>query len=213
MSASAADSVPTRERLLAAGREIMLKGGFQGLTVRQVAASADANLGSFVYHFGTRDAFIHALLEEWYAPLFARVAGTAVDVGTPVERLRRSVLQLIDFAAENDVFMGRVLMGAAAGEAAPRRFLASLTKRHPRVLMRLIGAAQAEGTIVDDHPAQVLCFLMASVGLPRLIASAWHGPALFNGSVGNMLSRIAKDRRYVIQRLDWAILGLTPQGS
>lgn len=191
----------------------MLKDGFQSLTVRQVAAAAEANLGSFVYHFGTRDTFIHALLEEWYAPLFERIAGTAVEVGTPVERLRRSVLQLIDFAAENEVVMGRVLLGAAAGEAAPRRFLTGLTKRHPRVLIRLIGAAQAEGTIVDEHPVQVLCFLMASVGLPRLIASAWQGPALFSGSIGTMLSRIAKDRRYVIQRLDWAILGLTPQGS
>lgn len=191
----------------------MLKDGFQSLTVRQVAAAAEANLGSFVYHFGTRDAFIHALLEEWYAPLFSRIAGTVDAVGNPVERLRLAVLQLIDFAADNDVFMGRVLMGAAAGEAAARRFLTGLTKRHPRVLMQLIGAAQAEGSIVDEHPAQVLCFLMASVGLPRLLASAWQGPALFNGSIGATLSRIARDRRYVVQRLDWAILGLTPQGS
>jgi len=204
---------PTRERLLAAGREIMLKEGFQGLTVRQVAASADANLGSFVYHFGTRDAFIQALLEEWYAPLLSRVTGVAEDVGTPLERLRRSVLQLIDFAAENDAFMGRVLMGAAAGEKVARRFLASLAQRHPRVLLSLIAAAQTDGAIVDEHPAQVLCFLMASVGLPRLIASAWHGPALFKGSIGSTMSRIARDRNYIVQRLDWAILGLTPQGS
>ena len=67
----------TREQLLAAGREIVLKRGFQGLTVREIAAPAGANLGSFVYHFGTRDAFLRELIEDWYAPLLSRVSDVA----------------------------------------------------------------------------------------------------------------------------------------
>lgn len=213
MVTAAIPAESTRDRLLAAGREIMLKQGFRSLTVREVASAAGANLGSFVYHFGTRDAYVQAIIEEWYAPLLSRVTDVADGGGTPLERLRRSILQLIDFLTENDVFIGRLVMAAAAGEQAARRFLASLAGRHPRVLLRLVSAAQIDGAIVEEHPMQVLCFIMASVGLPRLLASAWQGPPLFTGPMATTLGRIAGDRDRIVQRLDWAILGLTPKGS
>lgn len=203
----------TRDQLLAAGREIVLKRGFQDLTVREVAAAAGANLGSFVYHFGTRDAFIRTLIEEWYAPLLSRVTDAADSGGAPIARLHRAILQLVDFGAEQDAFMGRLLMAAAGGEKAARDFARSLAGRHPRLLVALIGQAQADGSLVDEHPLQVLCFLMASVGLPRLLSSAWQGPPLFGKTVSTALSQIARDRDRIVQRLDWAIRGLTPRGS
>ena len=213
MGAAAPPRPSTRDQLLAAGREIVLKRGFQDLTVREVATAAGANLGSFVYHFGTRDAFIRVLIEEWYAPLLSRVTIVADGGGAPIERLRRAILQLVDFGAEQDVFMGRLLMAAAGGEKAARDFARSLAARHPRVLVELITQAQADGALVAEHPLQVLCFLMASVGLPRLLSSAWHGPPLFGKTVSAALSQIARDRDRIVQRLDWAIRGLTPQGS
>ena len=201
-----------RDQLLAAGRELVLKRGFHDLTVREVATAAGANLGSFVYHFGTRDAFIRALIEAWYAPLLSRVTDVADSSGAPIDRLRRAILQLVDFGAEQDAFMGRLLMAAAGGEKAARDFARSLAGRHPRLLVALIAEAQADGVLVKEHPLQVLCFLMASVGLPRLLSSAWQGPPLFGRAVSATLSQIARDRDRIVQRLDWAIRGLTPQG-
>ena len=57
----------------------MRRGGFKALTVRAVAAQAQANLGSFVYHFGSRAAFVDELIERWYAPLFAQLQLSASD--------------------------------------------------------------------------------------------------------------------------------------
>jgi len=213
MAADGLSRPSTRELLLAAGREFVLKRGFQALTVREVAAAAGANLGSFVYHFGTRDAFIGTLIEEWYAPLLSRVTVVADGDGTPIDRLRRAILQLVDFGDEQDAFIGRLLMAAASGEPAARKFARSLAGRHPRLLVTLITHAQADGALVDEHPLQLLCFLMASVGLPRLLSSAWQGPPLFGKAVSATLSQIARDRDRIVQRLDWAIRGLTPQGS
>ena len=43
--------------------------GLRGLTVRELAAAAEVNLGSFVYHFGNRDAFIDELVGSGTPPL------------------------------------------------------------------------------------------------------------------------------------------------
>jgi AcrR family transcriptional regulator len=213
MAASTQNSVTTRDRLLASGHQVVVKHGLRGLTVREVAAGANANLGSFVYHFGTRDAFVEELIERWYAPLLARVNKVVAEDGRPVARLRSVILQLVDFSMENDVFMGRILMAAADDDKPARDFLKSLAGRHPRVLLQLVAAAQADGALVDDDPMQVMCFLMASVGLPRLVAAAWQGPSLFGKELSSALCRIARDRDRMVQRLDWAMRGVALGGS
>src|SRR5579859_839598 len=194
MPASTLNSATTRERLLASGHRAVLKHGLRGLTVREVAAGAKANLGSFVYHFGTRDAFVEELIETWYAPLLARVNKVAAEDGRPVRRLRSAILQLVDFSVDNDVFMGRIMMAAADNDVPACGFLKSLAGRHPRILLQLVAAAQADGALVDDDPMPVLCFLMASVALPRLVTAVWQGPSLFGKQLSAALSHIARDR-------------------
>jgi AcrR family transcriptional regulator len=201
---------PTRERLLAAGHALVLRHGMQRLTVREVAAAAGANLGSFVYHFGTRERFCESLIEEWYAPLLQSVATVAGSEGSGLERLRRAILRLVDFGIEHHLFFGRVLAAAAAREPAACAFLGSLAGRHPRLLLRFIGAAQSEGQISEAPPLQVLCFLMAAIGLPLVLAWAWQGPPLFGKRLSAALGRVARERDCVIQRLDWAMRGLAP---
>jgi len=213
MSANPQHRPTTREQLLAAGRRLILARGFAALTTREVAAGAGANLGSFVYHFGTREAFIGALLESWYAPLFTRIRSVVASEGGGLERLRAAILALIEFSEGEDVFLGRVLLAAANGEKAPRAFLRSLTSRHPKLLVEAVEAAQQEGSLVREDPLQVLCFLMGSVGLPRLLAGAWQGPPLLDKALSAALGRIARDRARIEQRLDWGIRGLTPRGN
>ena len=53
---------PTRQKLLDTGLAIATDKGLRGLTVRELAAAAEVNLGTFVYHFGNRDAFIDELV-------------------------------------------------------------------------------------------------------------------------------------------------------
>jgi AcrR family transcriptional regulator len=212
MPVSTLNTATTRDRLLASGHRVVIKRGLRSLTVREVAAGANANLGSFVYHFGTRDAFVEALIERWYAPLLARVKKVASEDGRPMRRLRSAILQLVDFSVDNDVFMGRILMAAADNDKPARDFLKSLAGRHPRILLRLVVAAQDDGALVSDDPMQVLCFLLASVALPRLVTAAWQGPSLFGKQLSSALSHIARDRDRMTQRLDWALRGAAHGG-
>lgn len=211
--ATPATRLPTRLALLDAGREIVIQQGFAALTVRRVAAAAAAHVGSFVYHFGSRDRFVCELIEAWYEPVMAGMTLAVDSDAGPAGRLRRAVIQLIDFAITEDVFLARLLAAAMAGDAPARRFLGSVAGRHPRILVKLIRAAQDAGAIVVDEPIQILMFIMSTVGLPRLLASAWHGPPLFDKTLAATLGRMSRDRTRIVQRLDWALRGLTPEAS
>ncbi len=88
-------TVASRERLLKEGLAIARRSGLRAITVRGVAARARVNLGSFVYHFGSREAFVGELLERWYAPLMTEMQ-IAVDVQQPpLQRLREILLQVV----------------------------------------------------------------------------------------------------------------------
>src|SRR5262249_51647141 len=100
--------IASRERLLREGLAIARRSGLRAITVRGVATRARVNLGSFVYHFGSRDAFVGELLERWYAPLMAELQ-IAVDAeGPPLERLRGLILQFVDWVRANSGFIAHV---------------------------------------------------------------------------------------------------------
>jgi len=214
MGQPAASARPdSRALLLRAGWELAKRQGLRALTVRAVAARAGANLGTFVYHFGTRDAFLRELVEAWYAPLLAGVELAATDGPGPLGRLRAAVLTLVEFGREHGGFLGRLIMDAVAGERAARDFLGSIAGRHPAVLLRLIRSAQTEQLLVEQPPLEMLLFILASVGLPVLLAGLGSGPSLLGPDFGTALARAARDRDCVERRLDWALRGLAPEAA
>ena len=59
----------TREHLLNTGAMIVGESGLRALTVRGLSLRAGTNTGSFVYHFGNREAFLTELLDglpSWF---------------------------------------------------------------------------------------------------------------------------------------------------
>jgi AcrR family transcriptional regulator len=209
----------TRPRATAAGREALLRAGWaiarrtglRGLTVRAVARAAKANLGTFVYHFGSREAFVTELIERWYEPLLARVQLAAEAHGSPLGRLRHAVLGLTDFALQSGSFVGHLLVDAAAGEPAARAFLGSLARRHPVLLLRLIREAQARGEIVAGDPMHMMMFMMSSLGLPVLLVRGWAGRRYVDNELMTALTRHATARASIEQRLEWILKGLRPE--
>ncbi|MCX7711224.1 MAG: TetR/AcrR family transcriptional regulator [Clostridia bacterium] len=54
----------TRERIINATLELIKKDGFQNVTVRKIASSANVNIASVNYHFGSKDAVITEALNH-----------------------------------------------------------------------------------------------------------------------------------------------------
>jgi TetR/AcrR family transcriptional regulator, transcriptional repressor for nem operon len=200
-----------REALLRAGWAIARRAGLRGLTVRAVARAAKANLGTFVYHFGSREAFVTELVERWYEPLLARLQLAVEAQGSPLVRLRHAVLGLTDFALQSGSFVGHLLMDAAGGEPAARAFLGSLARRHPVLLMRLIREAQARGEVVAGDPMHMMMFMMSSLGLPVLLVRGWSGRRYVDNELMTAMTRYATERASIEQRLEWILKGLRPE--
>jgi AcrR family transcriptional regulator len=206
----AAPPVDSRERLLRAGLVLARRGGVKALTVRAVAAKAKANLGSFVYHFGTREAFVDALIERWYAPLMAQLRLSADGAADPRDALRRVLLQLVRWLIDNRAFLAHLVIDAGAGEAAPRRFLRSLDQRHPALLLALIAEAQGAGLLRRAEPLHVMLFLMSTVAAPVLVFHLLGARGALPPDFARAISAFVTELPQVETRLDWALRGLAP---
>jgi AcrR family transcriptional regulator len=203
----------TRERLLAAGERSARSTGLRALTVRGVCADAGVNLGSFVYHFGSRDAFVAAVIERRYAPLLDSLAVTVDGAEPPLDRLRALLVQLADWLETHGRFVTHVLMDAAAGEAAAARFVRTLAGRHPALILRVIGEAQATGSLPRTPPINVLLYLMGALALPLLLAERLSETRLTAPTLTRELARFAQQRPHRLQRLDWALAGLASEAQ
>lgn len=201
-SKDAAPESSTRDRLLAAGLALARSDGLQGVSVRAVAAAAEANLGSFVYHFGTRDAFVYELVERWYAPLMASLQLSA----SGPDPLRDVMRQLARWVADHGRFLALLVRDASAGEAGVRQFLATMDQRHIALLLGLIEQEQQAGRLRRADPTLQLMFLIGSVALPILVVQGLQGvgPQAFV----KRLATLASDDTAIDTRLDWALRGL-----
>jgi AcrR family transcriptional regulator len=213
MARTATGSVSTRERLLRSGLRQARRSGVRSITVRGVCNQAEANLGTFVYHFGSRDAFVAEVIERWYAPLLQTLADTVDGDLAPLERLRALVLQMADWAADNRRFITHVLMDAAGGEPAAVRFVGSLAGRHPVLILRVIGEAQAARVLPAGEPVNVLLFLMGAIALPMLLVERMSEARIAPADLTKALSRYAHERQFREQRLDWALAGLARENK
>ena len=205
-----AEAEDTRQRLLQAGLALARRGGVKALTVRAVAARANANLGSFVHHFGTRDAFVGELIERWYAPVFQRLQLTAAGDAPALDALRDALLQLVAWLVDNRAFVSQLVLDAGAGEAAAQRFLRSIDTRHPAVLLQLIVRAQHEGSLRRDEPLHQMLFLMSTLAAPVLMFHLLGQRGMAPPALVQALSSFSTDTEQVRQRLGWALRGLAP---
>jgi len=64
----------TRVRALDAAEKLFIELGYEGTSIRAIAQAAQANLGSLVYHFATKERLLHEVCERRFAGVQARQA-------------------------------------------------------------------------------------------------------------------------------------------
>lgn len=157
-----ARTLATRDRLLAAGREVLATGGMADLRTEEVVLRAGTAKGTFFAHFPDRDHFLAALLAESLVSAFAQITAPS-DAGSLQE-----VLDLVfaHFAAdpESVALLARFSGPAGVGLGLDLMICAVIDR-----LAEGLARMQAQGLVANQTAPAVLA--------EALMALAFHAAA------------------------------------
>ena len=185
----------TYDRLLDAAKTIFAREGLDGLTVRNVATSAELSPMAMYRHFKDKDALLDALMLDGFKAWEDIVS--AIKTRSPLRWLERLGESYLGFALDDpNRFDAAFLLPASAARKHPDDFAAN---RSPVIAMTVahIQAAQAEGLLAPLPPLRIALMLSALVqGLVSMHrAKRFSGDgefrALYRAAVRDFLSSIA----------------------
>lgn len=208
MTVMARPSQDQDQALLAAGAQLYPDLGCAALSVRRVANAAGVNPAMVHYHFGSKDAFLRALLQQHYEEMFVALSLTSQGSGDVMERLAAALLVIARFVREHRPLIARVWTDAQAGEAVAQDFLRANAPRHLGVLMALVQDAEAQGSLPHQPSILRFSFLMGAVVAPLMVVGGMQRidavpPALAGTVEVEVLSDAA-----LVRRIEWALLAL-----
>lgn len=129
------DPQETRDEILAAARRLFADRGYEGATIRSIAADADVDPASVIHHFGNKEGVFVAAHELAFDPVgvLRHVAGLPVaERGQEVARIYLSM------AASPNSGALSLIRGAATNEQAARmlnEFITSVFLAHAAELI------------------------------------------------------------------------------
>ncbi|HXY70313.1 MAG TPA: TetR/AcrR family transcriptional regulator [Gemmatimonadales bacterium] len=157
-----------RERLIEAAREAFAKDGFEGASVRDITTRARANLGAITYHFGSKEALYHAVIERFAEPLADRLAAISREGGAPLERLALAVRAFMEHMWSHPEMPCLIVQELASNRPLPPP-VAKVIRRNVESFTRMITEGQADGSI---RPGEPHLFAMSIAGQPMFLALA-----------------------------------------
>ncbi len=146
----------TRQALIAAGRLVFARRGFDGASVREITREAGANLGAITYHFGSKRALYEAVLTTGLSPVVERVAEVAGGLGSAIERLGGVVEVFFEYMGANPDLPRLLLQEVAAGKQPPAAVVGIL-QRNAGLVVGIVREGQEDGTLRQADP--LLCAL------------------------------------------------------
>jgi AcrR family transcriptional regulator len=121
MGRSRLTSDERRAQLVALGVAALADRPLEAVTTEMIAREAGVSRGLFAYYFGSRDGFHREIV---------RTAGDALLHATepredlrPVERLRDTLLRIVEFVDEHEGTFFSLVRGAASGDAEVREIV------------------------------------------------------------------------------------------
>ncbi|HXD69364.1 MAG TPA: helix-turn-helix domain-containing protein [Gaiellales bacterium] len=131
-------SARTRERVVAAVRDLLREGSFHEATVEQVATRAGMSRATLYQHFGSRLGLVDAICETFDAnPALVAIRGTVHDADLSTA-LDRAIAHTVGFWASEEAVLDP-LYGAAAVDPAAADLVARQRADRRGELAHLLG--------------------------------------------------------------------------
>jgi AcrR family transcriptional regulator/acyl-CoA thioesterase FadM len=177
-----ARSVPRREELLTAARQVIQRSGFAGATVGEITRTAGASLGLLNYHFASKDDVVAEAFAAVAREELAELADISRRYADPAERLA-AFLDLSEWSDHESWRLWVDAWGEAVHAEALRETLAHFNAGWRAVLAEVLadGARARRWRCQDpDDTAARLVMAIDGIGLHATLlgvtperASAW----------------------------------------
>jgi AcrR family transcriptional regulator len=150
----------TRDSLLRAAQTLFVERGYEGASIRAITKLAEANLGAVTYHFGSKDGLYDAVADSLMRPMRERLIG-ATAVGTrPLERIESLVRAVFEHLQANRD-LPRFIIQLLAGSRPLPSVMAEMLRANHGLVVEIIAAGQAEGTIRTGNPRLMALSIVA----------------------------------------------------
>ncbi len=122
-------STPSRDKLIAVARHLILERGFSAMSVNDVCTAAGVTKGSFFHHFESKEILGEAVLDEfWQNVQDGQVNAAYRNVDTPIARLLGYIDHAIDTYQQPELRSGCLLAV----------YVSELRETHPRLYQKCI---------------------------------------------------------------------------
>lgn len=206
-SAPATDDGGSRERILREATRLFAERGFEGASLRALAAAVGMQKGSLVYHFRSKEQLWQAVMDKVFARWRDVLPQIMLAAASGENRFISAVAEFTGFFRA-DPQRARLLIRAALDHPEQLRGrLADEVRPWLALVVERIEEGGREGTVRPgvDAPAYLAAVV---VGLLAMIGLTDLGPAL----VGDTTDPVAATDRLVAEviRLAWAGLFTAP---
>ncbi len=157
--------LPVPERLLAVAGDLFAREGYDAVSVRQITSRAKANLGAVTYHFGSKEALFHAVIDRMGTPFADRFVAIAAERGTPLDRITRIVTMVL---TERNLPAPAMILRELATDRPLPPPLMQLMQRNLAAVAGLVREGQADGSIRAGDPSLLALSVMAQPFLMRI---------------------------------------------
>lgn len=153
------------ERIISVAADLFEREGFDAVSVRQITSRAKANLGAVTYHFGSKEALFHVVLERIGTPFSDRFSELAAERGTPLARIGRIVTMVL---TEPNLPAPSMMLRELATDRPLPPPLVQMMQRNMATMAGLIREGQRDGSIRDGDPGLLALSVMAQPFLLRM---------------------------------------------
>jgi len=180
----------TRERILAATREVLARDGYRSSSLDEIARTADVARATVYYQFGSKVGLLEALVADVERRAGQAAVVDALELTDPADSLRQAFLAGCRFwAAEHSLV--RSLTGLAAVDSDIAGVVAEVQQHRLPLLTQLVERLGAAGRLSPGLPAgralDILWMLSSFEAFDQLFA----GRGLAVDEVAEILTDVA----------------------
>jgi AcrR family transcriptional regulator len=186
-------SVPALfDRLLDVVVDLLVADGYEGISIRRVAAAAGVSIGAVQHHFATKDALLAAAMQRISEQFQERVQGR-IGAGTAPGPALRAVADGLLGAGE-DERAGTVVWIARLARAAVHEPTAQVHRREwaevEDLLARLLAAARPDRAATARDDAGALLALLDGLATAQAVEPARMGAERARALLAEHLDRL-----------------------